>query len=304
MNTNKTLTIFTPTYNRKHTLVRLYESLKLQICRDFKWLIIDDGSTDGTMDLANIWIDKKELEIDYIFKENGGLYTGYNTAYSIIDTELCVCIDSDDFMPDSAVEIIINEWKRRGAEMYAGLIGLDYDAKSGMPIGGKFPKSLRECYFSDLYTRKIHIGDTKPVLRTELMRNAGPMIGYRNEKHLNPVYLMLKVCDDYPLLVVNENLCIVDYQSPCESMSANIFSQYILSPNSFCMLRQLEMKLKHNSLKNRIRVCAHYIATSIIAKNPTFIQDSPLPMLTIATLPIGLLLYFYIIIRANQYLRK
>ena len=44
----KTLTVFTPTYNRKHTIVRTYESLCRQSCADFDWLIIDDGSSDGT----------------------------------------------------------------------------------------------------------------------------------------------------------------------------------------------------------------------------------------------------------------
>ena len=49
----KTLTVFTPTYNRKHTLPRTYESLCRQTCSDFEWLVIDDGSSDGTRE----WIE-------------------------------------------------------------------------------------------------------------------------------------------------------------------------------------------------------------------------------------------------------
>ena len=48
MNTSTTVTILTPTYNRKELLSKLYESLQLQKDKDFEWLIIDDGSTDGT----------------------------------------------------------------------------------------------------------------------------------------------------------------------------------------------------------------------------------------------------------------
>ena len=44
----KTLTVFTPTYNRVHTIVRTYESLCRQSNDEFDWLIIDDGSFDGT----------------------------------------------------------------------------------------------------------------------------------------------------------------------------------------------------------------------------------------------------------------
>lgn len=38
------ITIFTPAYNRAHTLGRTYQSLLAQDCKDFIWLIIDDGS--------------------------------------------------------------------------------------------------------------------------------------------------------------------------------------------------------------------------------------------------------------------
>ena len=41
------LTIFTPTFNRAYCLGTCYESLKKQTCKDFSWLIIDDGSNDG-----------------------------------------------------------------------------------------------------------------------------------------------------------------------------------------------------------------------------------------------------------------
>lgn len=53
MNTSTTVTILTPTYNRKELLSKLYESLQLQKDKDFEWLIIDDGSTDGTSEVIN-----------------------------------------------------------------------------------------------------------------------------------------------------------------------------------------------------------------------------------------------------------
>ena len=52
---DKLITIFTPTYNRAYTIHKCYESLKRQTCKDFEWLIIDDGSTDNTRDLVDKW---------------------------------------------------------------------------------------------------------------------------------------------------------------------------------------------------------------------------------------------------------
>ena len=94
----KTLTVFTPTYNRAHTLERLYRSLCTQTCQDFNWLVIDDGSTDGTATLIQRFLDEGLIPIRYIYKENGGLYTGYNTAYANIETELNVRRRKDTFL--------------------------------------------------------------------------------------------------------------------------------------------------------------------------------------------------------------
>ena len=76
------LTVFTPTYNRAHTLPRTYESLCAQDCKDFKWLIVDDGSVDHTAELVKAWKNEENgFEIQYVYKENGGMHTAHNTAY-------------------------------------------------------------------------------------------------------------------------------------------------------------------------------------------------------------------------------
>ena len=153
----KTLTIFTPTYNRAHTLVRTYNSLCQQTCKDFEWLIIDDGSTDNTRVVVEKWICKSDFKIRYIYKENGGLYTGYNTAYANIETELNVCVDSDDYMPNNAVELILNIWKNWGNDKYGGIIGLDFYHIKNIPIGGFFSKDLKEVYFLDCFVLRTFL---------------------------------------------------------------------------------------------------------------------------------------------------
>ena len=78
------------------------------------------------------------FEIQYVYKENGGLHTGYNKAIELIETELCVCIDSDDYMPDDAVELILDYWTKNKSDDIAGFIGRD-SFIDGTLIGGKFP---------------------------------------------------------------------------------------------------------------------------------------------------------------------
>lgn len=296
---NAILTIFTPTYNRAHTLTRLYESLCRQTCREFSWLVIDDGSTDHTRSLVEGFKAEKKLDIHYIYKENGGLHTGYNAAYATIQTALCVCIDSDDAMPPHAVRLIIDTWREKGSEQYAGIIGLDYDTRTGTAIGGPFPAGLTACYFLDLYTRNIHRGDTKQVMRTDLMRRVAPQIGYPGEKNFNPVYMLLQVCDTRPLLVLNANLCDVEYQNG-DSMSAAIFRQYVDSPRSFAKMRLLEMQLRRNTAVHRFRSAAHYVAECLIVREAGWLTHSPRKLLTIAATPLGFAFYLYIRYRSRR----
>ena len=102
------LTVFTPAYNRADLLGRCFESMKRQTNKNFIWLIMDDGSADNTRQVVESWLrEPLDFTLRYIYKENGGLHTAYNEAIANIDTELCVCIDSDDYMPDDAVEKIL-----------------------------------------------------------------------------------------------------------------------------------------------------------------------------------------------------
>lgn len=87
--------------------------MQKQSCKAFDWLIVDDGSTDNTKELVEKWIKQKtEFNIRYIYKENGGMHTAYNTAYANIDTELSVNVDSDDYLTDTAIEDILSFWKK------------------------------------------------------------------------------------------------------------------------------------------------------------------------------------------------
>ena len=223
------LTVFTPTYNRKELLKRCYESMKKQINKNFIWMIIDDGSIDNTNQVVSEWINADNgFEIKYIYKENGGLHTAYNEAIANIDTELCVCIDSDDFMPDDAVDKILKFWDKYGSDKYAGIVGLDFDL-SGNVIGDKLPEQ-KSINLIDLFIGKydIYNGDRTNVVRTELYKKYAPMKSFPGEKNFNPHYMHLQICQEYDFLVLNENLRYVEYQ--VEGMSDSILNQQTLYP--------------------------------------------------------------------------
>lgn len=98
----KTLCVFTPTYNRAYCLNSLFASLKAQTCFDFCWLIVDDGSTDETEKLVESFqSESTPFPIEYIKQENGGKARAHNTGVEHCANELFFCVDSDDHLARS-----------------------------------------------------------------------------------------------------------------------------------------------------------------------------------------------------------
>ena len=281
------LTVFTPAYNRADLLTRCYESMCKQTNKNFIWMIVDDGSTDNTREISESWVkNTKDFQVIYIYKENGGLHTAYNTAIANIDTELCVCIDSDDFMPDNAVGLILDFWKKNGSDKYAGIVGLDFDM-DGNVIGDMLP-DIKSVNLIGLFTRKYNIvnGDRTNVVRTELYKKYAPMKVFKGEKNFNPHYMHLQISEEYDFLVLNENLRFVDYQET--GMTNSMLKQYRSSPNSFAEIRKLYLSFKDTSLKFKIKHSIHLASSCILAKKTmSSIKDNPYKLLSVIALPFG-----------------
>lgn len=284
------LTVFTPTYNRVALLNRCYEGMKRQTNKEFIWMVIDDGSTDRTKEAVEKWINEDNgFEIQYYYKDNGGLHTAYNEAISHIETELSVCIDSDDYMPDDAVEKILSFWEENGSNSVAGIVGLDFDFEDNI-IGDPLPDQKTVNLIDLLVGRyPIHNGDRTNVVRTELYKKYAPMKTFPGEKNFNPHYMHLQISQEYDFLVLNENLRYVEYQPT--GMSNSILKQYYNSPNSFAEIRKLYLSFPDTSFKFKFRHSIHLVSSCIlVGKIWNAIKDSSCKMITIMAIPCGIIL--------------
>ena len=285
-----TLTVFTPAYNRAHTLSRTYESLLLQDCKDFVWLIVDDGSSDNTAELVRGWQKNANgFDIRYIYKENGGMHTAHNTAYEHIDTELNVCIDSDDCMAKGAVGKILTKWNEVKGLGYAGLIGLDADLEGNL-IGAGFPEGMTETTLMGYYATGGS-GDKKLVYRTDVIKQYPPYPVFEGERYVALAYKYRLIDQDYKLAVIDQVLCNVEYQA--DGHSTGMWKEYVRSPKGFAFWRKVCMQYPESSKRLAVD-CIHYIAESLIAGEKHFLRESPRKILTIVMLPFGWLLKKYI----------
>ena len=281
----RTLTVFTPSYNRSHTLPRTYASLLSQTCKDFEWLIIDDGSSDGTKELVSRWIDEGIIPIRYIYQENQGMHGAHNTAYQNITTELNTCIDSDDYMPSDAVALILSVWRARSNPNLAGIIGLDVNQDGGI-IGNPLPDGIDVIKLSDPRIK----GDKKIVLRTDLAIRIPEYPIFKGEKYVGLGYKYQLIDQEYSWLVLNEPLVIVDYQK--DGSSYNMFRQWWNNPRGFAFTHNEDLRYV-KSFKRRLMVATHYVSHWLRAKRFSEIFKSNAPLLTTFCLIPGSVLYCY-----------
>jgi glycosyltransferase involved in cell wall biosynthesis len=292
----KSLTVFTPTYNRAFCLGNCYNSLVTQTNKNFKWLIIDDGSQDDTKALVHSWILENKIDIQYHYQDNQGMHSGHNAAYKIIDTELNVCIDSDDFMPNDAVEKILSIWdKQEDKKNIAGIIALD--AFKDGSIAEKIPKHFKYATLSELEVKHKIKGDKKVILRTDVVQEY-PLYPITKVERLVPLgTLYLMIDQDFKYICSNEVVCIIEYLE--DGSSKNILRQYRKSPNGFLYSRIIEMRYS-KSFSYTFSRAMHYISSCIFLNKSFFTKENPKKFITLLALPFGVLFHLYILYKIRK----
>lgn len=206
----ETITILTPTYNRRNTLPALYESLLKQTKKDFLWMVVDDGSSDGTGELVREWAKTPEFPIQYIYQDNGGKHTALNRGIETARSELLFIVDSDDTLPEDAVAIIL-----RTHAKYAGTEGLcGYSFLRCYPDGrvnaGYYPKDeLIDTYVNARINAGIG-GDKAEVFYTGVLRRF-PFPVYEGEKYVPEDLVWVQMSGPYRMVHINRCVYISEY---------------------------------------------------------------------------------------------
>ncbi|HHQ4681316.1 TPA: glycosyltransferase family A protein [Aeromonas veronii] len=182
----------TPTYNRAYVLPRLYDSLCQQTRQDFEWLVIDDGSTDGTAELIFDYRVKSDFSINYFYKENGGKHRAINEGVVHATGDWIIIVDSDDLLTGDAVAKLYDVMNHIGSEF----VGMCFRrAKlSGHIIGISDTAWSKSMVMQPIMAGHILKGDLAYVFRTNVMREC-PFPEFPGEKFVPELYIWNKIAD-------------------------------------------------------------------------------------------------------------
>ena len=241
-------TIFTPTFNRKELLEKLYKSLQKQTFKDFEWLIVDDGSADGTKEKVEEFLSEKKLDIKYYFKENGGKQRAYNFATDKANGELFICLDSDDEYVENGLETILKYWKKY--EKNSNIAGMGYLSMypDGEIIGSSFPEKEMISTQFDIYNKYGVKGDKGLMFRTEIIKKYKFPV-FDDEKFITEAVVYNRICEKYKMVYVNEKIEIKEYQE--DGLTAKYNNLLLRNPKGQALYHN-EINSQNLSFKQKV----------------------------------------------------
>ena len=294
------LTIFTATYNRGHLIERLYHSLQRQRVYDFEWLVIDDGSRDGTGELFEQWCNEANpFAIRYYYQENQGLIRALNRGVTLAQGEYFAKIDSDDYVLDDCVEnlAIWLDQIREEKDIY-GVSGLSV-TREGMPMKGSWPVLPEGAAFvdaTDLERAKYNLNaDMSEAWRTDILR-AHPFPVWKGEKFAPEQIVFFDIAlERWKIRWYPVPLAVCEYQAGGLTLGASQLEKK--NPMGYAMMYNQRLKYI-TGFWNRFKTAMYYNALSFVGGHPEYIFKSNALGLSLAALLPGWLLSFR---RRKQY---
>lgn len=200
-------TVFTPTFNRAHTLQRVYGSLVAQTFCDFEWLIVDDGSSDGTGALVAGWMDEARFPIRYQWQPNQGKHVAFNRGVQLAEGEMFLTLDSDDSCLPQALERFHFHWQSIAADRrarFSAVTSLTVD-QHGAIVGQRFPAEVFDSNPSELLYRYRVTGEKWGFHRTAVLKEF-PFPEVPGLSYLPEIIVWSAISKKYQTRYVNEVL--------------------------------------------------------------------------------------------------
>ncbi len=285
------ISVFTPTYNRKKLLEDAYKSLCAQDYKSIEWVVMDDGSIDGTREKVLEWKNENKIKIKYAYQDNHGRFYAFNHAKRYITGELLLFLDSDNVLLPGAIKRISSIWRRLGEKTknISGMIA--YMEADGEIVGNKFPDHVKIARIYTLYDKYKLFGDKALVFRNDILQKYEYPV-FEGEKFGGDAILFNRINEDAPMYIWRKP--IIKRRNPKDSITNNVKKHHLASPNG--MREHYRDCLLHESYDNWkiMKHCAGYIAYSLMIGADIYeiIMGSSKKIRTCCAFPAGVMCFF------------
>lgn len=260
------ISVITATYNRGILLKKLYQSLleNLKYGLVIEWLIMDDGSMDGTKDIIKELKKENKMEINYYYQENQGKMVAINKLVKQATGDLIVDCDSDDYFTKDAFKIIKEEFERNRKEKdIYGICFLKHN-QNGQNMGNNFKKEKTTMF--NLYFKEGETGEKSIVFYSKIRKRYEHELE-NNEKFVTEARMYHKMDEKYKIICVNKPIMICEYQE--QGYTKNILKEFKENPFGYYSYFKeiLEKDMTGVRFSKRLYAIKHYILFRELTKN-------------------------------------
>ena len=257
--------ILTATYNRAHTLPRLYESLVRNKDNDLEWLIMDDGSTDKTKKLIDKFVKDKKIKIKYFFQENQGKMTAINNLIEHSTGKYIIEIDSDDYFTNDAFKRINSHIEDLEQNDNLGALVFHMYAPDSNPFGKSISPDGFITSIFDLIMKRGATGEANLVFKGDIRKK----YSYKMEQKENfspETRMYFQIDKKYSVLYYDEAIVVGEYQS--DGYTKNISKLQKNNPQTYYnyFREMFDLNLKGLPFKKRIYIIKNYIQFSYLVQ--------------------------------------
>ena len=285
------LTVFTPAYNRADMLSRLYRSLCDQTCKDFEWLIVDDGSTDETASVVQSFVNEEKINIRYIKKENGGKHTAHNLALEQAAGEWFFCVDSDDLLEANAVEKLTKKFAQRNGE--DGIIAYKEDL-NGALLSDPFPEGIQQTQMYRLASDYGCRGEFSLAFSTTFARQF-PFPVFPGERFVTECVVYDRMDRQGQFALLPEVITVCEYQP--DGYSSNFANLMKQNPSGFCLYFLQRIDLQSSLLQRVLHAGKYWCFRWICKRKELAYQGKHKALVALSAIPGAFFRIYYKLLR-------
>jgi len=263
---------------------------------DFEWVVVDDGSTDGTHDLIERFASENKIKIAYQYKENGGKHTAINVAAKHAKGVWFFIVDSDDYITDDAIEwIIANGADVLNDNRFAGIVGERKSMTNNRKIYSNFSSHI-DINSVDFKYQNYGYGDRAEVYKTDVIREF-PFPEFEGERFCSEELVWNRIARQYMLRYFDRTIYICEYLD--DGLSNNVTINKLKSPNLSMITAEELIKYWEIPFKEQIKRYAWFWTCSIISGYSIFKSFGRIGFKGFLFFPLGILNYF----RLRKYIK-
>jgi glycosyltransferase involved in cell wall biosynthesis len=254
-----TISVIVPAYNSQDTILETIASVQAQTFTDFELIVVNDGSSDRTLELLQTIRDPRVKVVSY---ENGGVSVARNRGISLATGEYLALIDADDLWTADKLELQL------AALQQHPVAGVAYSWTCFIDRQAKFFRVDRPLHFTgnvyaELLKTNFLLSGSNPLIRKEALASVGnfdPTLTHAEEWDL-----YLRLAAKYDFVVVPKTQIFYRQTAGSASAKIEVMEKDALKviDRAFQIAPPQLQPLKNQSLANLYRYLAHLYLTKI-----------------------------------------